>query len=327
MRRVWISLCVIAAGFLSCDDSFDPHGEFTERPVLYCVMQGSVYGSASQSAVLTRTVPGRAILDYSEGFSSPVIRGAEITLQVGERSYVLVETLDTINAGTAREIVQLTYRHPSVSVLPSQAASIRAALPDGRVLTAATEVPPGLAFELSYTFPHGFTTAINPLSRGTTWTFTWWAPAGQLHFPELLLIYSVLREDSTTTTSAVAIPQQFLVEEGKEWAITPQPTYEQYCGFEYAAIDTAFARLGRNEGAFLRLTVHSLQFSVITHDVHLARFYTSVHGSMDPYSIRIDEAVYSNISGGIGVFGTYAVSRSEFEVDRAYAESFGYHAD
>lgn len=324
MRRVRIIVWMIAGGLLSCDDSFSPHGEFTERPVLYCVMQGSVYGPAPQSAVLTRTVPGSSLLDYSEGLSSPAIRGAEITLLAGARSYVLAETLDTIDSGTAQELVQLTYRHPSVSLAPTQATAIRAALPDGRILTAATVVPPGLSFELSYEFPHGFTTAINPLTRGTTWTFSWSAPSGHLHFPELLLIYSVLREDSGTVTSAVPIPQAFLVEGGKEWPVAPQPTFEQFCGFEYAAIDSVFARLGRMEGTFLRLTIHSLQFSVITYDVPLTLFYTSTHGSLDPYSIRIDERNYSNISGGIGLFGTYVVSRSEYAVDQAYAESFGY---
>jgi hypothetical protein len=114
------------------------------------------------------------------------------------------------------------------------------------------------------------------------------------------------------------------MEGGQEIPIYPQPTFEWSCGFEYAAIDSVFARLRLTEGPVLQLTIHSLNFTVSTYDVPLARFYTSARGAMDPYSVRIDETVYSNVSGGIGVFGTYVVSRSEHAVDRAYAGSFGY---
>jgi hypothetical protein len=37
----------------------------------------------------------------------------------------------------------------------------------------------------------------------------------------------------------------------------------------------------------------------------LAAYYSSLNGFLDEYSVRLDEQVYSNINGGIGIFGAY----------------------
>jgi hypothetical protein len=327
MNRVVIFVFCVALSAFSCDDAFDPHGEFVERPVLYCVMKAPAFGLSYQRAMLTRTVPGREMLVSPDGFSSPFISGAQIILRAGIQDIVLQESLDTLHIGTPEQLIQLMYEAPAVPLRPTDGISIQALLPDGRILSASTTVPSYLYFELSYQFPHGFTTDVNPLTRGTVWTFRWNAPNGMLHFPELSLIYRVLRTDSSTAYRMHRIPQQFLSVSGSEIPAYPQPTYEQSCGFEFAAIDSVFARLGREEGEYLQLAIQSMRFSVVTFDVHLGRFYTSVHGTLDPYSIRIDQTLYSNINGGIGIFGTYVESTLEIDVDQQYIESCGFVKD
>lgn len=323
MKKIAAIACYVAMISLSCDEAFDPHGEFVERPVLYCVMKAPAYGSSSQRAILTRTVPGRELLSSPGGFSSPFITGAVVMLHL-DNDVRLMELLDTANIGTPEQVVQLTYGARAVLLKPGASTSIRASLPDGRILTASTSVPPYLYFELSYRFPHGFTTAVNPLTRGSVWTFSWDAPEGLLHIPELSLTYSVLRPDSSTDHRVLQIPQRLRSFTGSEMPIYPQPTYERSCGFEFAAIDSAFARCARTEGDFLLLTIDFLRFSVVTYDVPLGQFYTSVNGSLDPYSIRVDETVYSNINGGLGIFGTYIESTLDMDVDGDYVRSFGY---
>jgi len=320
-----LSIALLGAT-ISCDDAFDPHGEFIERPVLYCVMEGNLVGMTSQSALLEKTVPGKDFRVYSDSLSSPAIRGATLILRAQGTAYVFAETLVTIWPGTPQEALQLRYATRAIWLKPTDHARIEATLPNGRVLTASTTVPPYLYFEQSYKFPHGFTTAINPLTRGSTWIFTWEAPEGLLYFPELTLYYSVQRDDTTMIERSVRIPRRTVASGDGGTSVYPSATFERLCDFDYTAIDSVFAGLGRDEEEFHKLVIHSLNFSVTTYDAPLARYYTSVHGSMDPYSIRIDEMVYSNISGGIGVLGTYVVSRASYAVDEDYIESFGYHS-
>ena len=319
MRKTLLLGPLALAVLLACDDAFDPHGEFTERPVLYCVMT-----SGPARAVLTRTVPSKNLLVDADGFTSPVIRGADISLLTRAGLYQLTESLDTLKLGTPQQLIQLTYRNSYVSLLRTLPISLSALLPDGRILTASTTVPSLLYFELSYEFSHGFTTAISPKNRGTTWTFSWESVDGHLYFPEILLNYVGYRTDGTTDFRSVPIPQRILVEGGREVPAYALPTHGGSCGFDYQAFDFVLARLALTESEFRQIGIRTLVFRVTTYDVALSRFYTSAHGSIDPYSIRIDQAVYSNVSGGIGVFGTYVVDSLEQDVDQAYIESFGY---
>ncbi len=324
MRRLLVFLCCAALLVVSCDEAFDPHGEFVERPVMYCVMEVNGIFSLSQEAILSHTVPGKELLHPAGVGSQPFIRGAEVILTTTTADVELVETVERTNVGTPEQAVWVSYRASRVPVKPSQPTSITATLPDGRVLRASTVAPPYLYFELSYRYPHGFTTAINPLTRGLVWTFSWAAPEGLLHIPELTLLYSVLRADSSVAYRARQIPQRTVIVGGDENPVYPQPMFERSVGFEFAAIDSVFARLGREEGDYREIRIQSLRMSVLTYDAPLGRFFTSVHGALDPYSIRVDQTVYSNISGGIGVFGTYLVSSLDIDVDTEYAESFGY---
>ena len=53
---------------------------------------------------------------------------------------------------------------------------------------------------------------------------------------------------------------------------------------------------------FHRIVARVVQFEQGVHD-----YYNTVNGFRDPVSIRLDEADYSNIKGGKGVFGAYAI--------------------
>ena len=72
------------------------------------------------------------------------------------------------------------------------------------------------------------------------------------------------------------------------------------------------------------ITVTRIVFGLTEFDFPLSRYYASVNGSLDRYSVRTDESVYSNIDGGIGIFGSTMSSEYSFPVDKKYVESFGY---
>ena len=62
----------------------------------------------------------------------------------------------------------------------------------------------------------------------------------------------------------------------------------------------------------------------MTYDPHLSRYYTSLYGNANDYSIRTDPAFYSNINGGIGIFGSQTLSSFDYLFDLLYVRSFGY---
>ena len=56
-----------------------------------------------------------------------------------------------------------------------------------------------------------------------------------------------------------------------------------------------------------KLVFHSVVLQFVQYEENLYNYYSVVNGFQDRYSIRLDQSTYSNISGGMGLFGAYSV--------------------
>lgn len=61
---------------------------------------------------------------------------------------------------------------------------------------------------------------------------------------------------------------------------------------------------------------------MIEMDRALSNYYESIHGSADSYSISLDQPVYSNISGGLGIFGSKRTISKWWNLDPNYIARF-----
>ena len=67
-----------------------------------------------------------------------------------------------------------------------------------------------------------------------------------------------------------------------------------------------------------------MKINVLEFDAPLSNYYSSIHGYLDHFSIRIDEDVYTNIKGGIGVFGATRNTVLPLNFREDYLSIFGY---
>ena len=65
-------------------------------------------------------------------------------------------------------------------------------------------------------------------------------------------------------------------------------------------------------------------FELITLEGNLANYYSISNGYLDDVSIRLDEGEYSNIKGGLGIFGASNYNKTTYTFDEDYVLSFGY---
>jgi hypothetical protein len=72
------------------------------------------------------------------------------------------------------------------------------------------------------------------------------------------------------------------------------------------------------------IRIISARFELLSFDEHLSNYYSSTHGYLDEFSIRLDETVYSNIEGGMGIFGSYYKSERLFPIYASYIASYGF---
>ena len=309
---------------LSCDESVQPKTDFVEQPILYGIATSSSLGDITQKIILSRTfdVDGLQIPDTSSDRGIP---GAVVEITTGGRIIALQESLFVFRNADGSLTNRLMYTSPPFRFGPQQALSVRAMLPDGRTLTAEPVSPPFFFFESSHQFARGITTTVRN-NAGDAWTIRWQNLPAHLFWPALTIQYDRLLADSTRRTGVMRVPLTYTKQSGRWEAMYPQQTWEPSTSFTFDAIDSAMARLSEGEPDKSRFRVLSATFSVTAYDPHLARYHTSIYGSGDEYSIRSDPAFYSNVNGGIGVFGSQTVSSFIYLMDPLYVRSFGYQS-
>ena len=158
------------------------------------------------------------------------------------------------------------------------------------------------------------------------WVIDWDNPDDvEVHIfvPRLSITYTkTVGENEITGT--VTVPSRFISTPGGTIPYYPSLTTQKQCTFEFAALDSAMAQISAGDSVKSLYAVHSATLEVIEYDTPLSKYFSSINGSLDQYSIRTDESVYSNVSGGIGIVGTYTTNWVTYFFDQRYVQRFGY---
>ncbi len=310
---------------LACEDSFSPKVPIEPHPVLYCVVTVDPrFDRGPIEATLTRVydVVG---LDPATRTGNPAITGAAVTLAVGPRTYTLAEQIVTgwLPGGVTTSV--LSYRHLGVMSWPGDTITITARTPSNEVLTAKTITPLPSPVEPTPRFPHGVTTLVSEFTYGMAWIFDWQDDVDEEHlfFPSL-----TLRGEKSTDAGVIpvgkAIPMQLVDNDGTLVPVYPSYSGRKVLAFDFAAVDWAMRQISDGDPEKGRYRMTSITFSLTEFDFSLSRYYASVNGALDQFSVRLDETVYSNVRGGFGVLGSSTTTTRSFEIDKDYARSFGY---
>jgi hypothetical protein len=318
-----VSVLLFAAG---CEEPFNPKVPARDEYVLQCFIEATLGRPSSTAIALLARVYDVDGFDPSVNTTDPSVAGAAMTMTLNGQVYPMMDTLrfnpDSLRYGSK----QLYYRGRVPRPAPSDHISISARLPDGRTLNAQTDAPPIRGFQSSFDFPNGITTKMNFPPDVKNWVLSWdngTAIDPHLFFPQLVINYTKT-EDSVEVPGTVVVPQKYLAGMNGSTPLYPSYTMETSLVFEFAAIDSAMASISAGDPQKGKYGVHTVWFVVMEYDTPLSKYYSSVHGSLDQFSIRVDQPVYSNIGGGIGIFGTFYVNRAQYIFDQTYVTSFGY---
>ena len=320
-------LPAIAVLALGCDESFNPKEEFQEQYVLQCFVQ--VYGSGgypvSVTAVLARTYDVNGF-DPATNTNDPVIAGAEVALTINQKSYYLLGAMRANPDSSRYRTQQWIYTNTVPYVMPDAAISLTAKLPNGRMLSAQTAVPSARNFTSNYEFAAGLYPRVNRQPGKPNWIISWENYNDlevHLFFPRLTITYTQLVQGSEIT-GTVMVPSQYAPSPSGPIAIYPSVSTEEQCSFEFAAIDSAMAHISAGDSDKVKFGVHSAKLEVIEYDLPLSKYFSSINGSLDQFSIRTEESVYSNVGGGIGILGSSITHWWEFSFDERYVRLYGY---
>jgi hypothetical protein len=322
MKTIIIFLLISSIVFVSCDDQVNPKTDFKEVYALNCIIKGD---SSYQIATVSHSYDVSGF-DPSANTNDPFISGAKIKLFYEGSVFVFRDTL-SVRQDVSKYSTPIHYYYLK-NFQPSDAQPIRieATLPNGTILKSSTETFSINSFyftDPNITYPSG----INGQAISVGWNSFYYLNSNvELYYaPELVILYSKL-VNGVKTEFQKKVPYHYTNGGLEGPAVYPPIEVNQlsiiFPGF---IIDQAMKEISQDDPNKNNYTVEKAVFRLFVLDKNLAAYYSSQRTFLDEFSVRFTQPDFTNITGGLGVFGTYTVKKLDVQLDNSYISSFGYN--
>lgn len=326
MFRIRTSLLFVVLMLIvwSCNQPFDPRAPYKDRLVVYSILSND---RSQQFVRLFTTYDSDDFNPMSVTAENPVTGATVMIFSAGSGA---VQGSDTLlsRPDTSRYLSPL-----NAYVFPLQAQygivySLSVASSAGNA--GSTARMPGQGF-LAYT---GVTTLRQPLNSAQTAEIVVNGALGQ--FTSAFVVRMTLEYDVTDSTGTVSksteVPSSLPTSQTEEGALFfdySRPSYPVLqrvgantfrAGFRNYAYLFALESI-KNREAGKSITYRKALFTLLQAEENLFKYYSVTNSFQDSLSIRLDQPQYTNISGGIGLFGAYAVDTISF----SYQSTFLYN--
>lgn len=294
----------------SCDDSFNPKAPFKEQYMLNCIIRGD---SASQIAILSKTYDVSGF-DPNINYTDPSISGAQVYLKWKGTLYQLRDSsIARTDTSRYKDPIKFYYTK-AFTPAANDSVEITAIPAQGVLLSSKTKVPYNVSYGNSPWLIKGDEIALE---------FRWTAYDLNVYYlPRMKIIYQK-RNEIPVVTHSFEVPLDYSSVNGIETPV--YPVLSPVAGIEFVRTNIDKAMLQVSNGdiksnyRFLRIDLELLIF-----DQFLAGYIATTNGFLDNLSIRLDEPNYTNISGGLGIFGAYEYNVFQISLFNQYLENLGY---
>ena len=323
MKRhfTYLILFPVLLMLLSCEEEpFNPKTEFVQRYILTCVIN-------CESDYQTATVSASYNVDEFDPYANtmdPTVENVDIRIWYRDTVFVMQDTVvDRLND----ERYNTPYKYYYVRGLEpelGETLELEATLTDGRKLRAITTT----SSMLNFFFGNG-DSAI-PASDGAMlmptfnvyWTFN--GTVGRdLFVPRLFIIYDKL-EDGQRVEYSKEVPSDYIQNGDNYTPIYPIGRKNTLVHYNTSAIDRAMAEISEGDSNKQSYFIKKALIQLFVLDENLSSYYGSLQLKSDGFSVKIDAPEYTNIDGGLGIFGTYNQYFWDINILHDYIISFGY---
>src|ERR1035437_39316 len=294
----------------SCDESFNPKVPFKERYVLNCIIRGD---SATQVAILSKTYDVSGF-DPNTNNVDPSISGAQVYLKWKGKLYQLRDSsIARTDTSRYKGPIKFYYTKAFTPAF-NDSLEITAIPAPGVLLSSKTKVPYNVYFGNSPSFIKGDELALD---------INWIAhDLGLFFLPRMKIIYQKINELPDVKHS-FEVPIDYSILNGIESPVYPGISPASSIEFLRTNIDKAMLQVSNGDDKsnyrFLRIDLELLIF-----DQFLAAYISTTNGFFDNLSIRLDEPNYTNINGGLGIFGAYEFNVYQIALSDKYIVKLGY---
>jgi hypothetical protein len=137
-------------------------------------------------------------------------------------------------------------------------------------------------------------------------------------------IYYYKADDPQKKVLVTYVPLQYILQDGKYVAVTPKPNNSNVLILEVETISKTMELISEGDPNKQNYCILGPYLEVIAFDKNLSTYFNSIVRANDAYSVNLNEVDYTNITGGLGIFGIYMRNYWSFVFTHVYIKSFGY---
>lgn len=313
-RKIFFFAIAISFTFLSCKEDFSPYGEFRQRYILTCVLRGD---TTLQIATLSSSYFTGSPNPY-EYTDDPSIRFADVRVWYEDSVYILHDsTVNRINTSRYKT-PESFYVSNRFKISQNKPIEIEVLLQNGKRLKANSVTPKEILF-------NNLSDVLVPPVYGNLITIIWGnGNANTFYLPKMYIRYSK-KIGNQTTNHELEVPVRYTFEAGVEQPVYPSASNLLRVVYDRDVISKTLTYLKELEDENSIISVYEkLSMKVAILDDNLTRYVSSTSQTFDDLTVRVNESDYSNIDGGLGIFGSFIIKDYErLRFQESYISSFG----
>lgn len=302
--------------FLSCEEDFNPYGDYFERFAFTCVLKSD---QNYQTATLFRSYrpDGYDPLTYTE---DPSVVGADIRVWYNDSVFVFRDS-SVARVDTSRYKTPFSfYYNNKFRVGNRKTIELEVLLPNGKRLRS-TSVTPG---QINY---NDQSDVIIPAGGKSIVQIIWNTLDDGIFFAPRMAIRYKQNINGEIVEKTKDVPYKYVNQGGSQLPVYPAPSASATIVYDLSAITKTLEEISAGDPNKQNFSVYQkILFSVAAFDLPTSRYVSSTGGTIDDLTVSVDVSDYTNIEGGFGLFGSYSkkdYTRLRFMED--YIESFGYN--
>jgi hypothetical protein len=311
MKILFLKLLILAAAvsFYSCEEDFNLKTDHKPAYSLNCIIRAD---TSFHMATISKSymVDG---FDPYENREDPFISGADIRLWQKDDVYFFRDTLVERKDTSRYDFLQKSYYIKDYTPSENDLLEIKAILGNGKIMKGFTKIPRRVKWDTTST------PALPPDGGGADFQVRW---QKNNNFGWFILRMQIRYKKSGiySPTESRMVPLYYK----GDTPVYPVPSKNSGLLFQWSAFDRAMREISNGQPDKSQIIVYGILLELLILDDNLSKYYSNLNGYMDDFTIRVDQNDFSNIEGGLGIFGSYIKQSGGMVIKKEYVESLGY---
>jgi len=301
---------------ISCDKDFSPYGEFRDKFIFTSIIRSD---TTLQIATVFRNYRAEGFDPYNYTEES-AIKNADIRVLYQDSVYVFKDSSVARTDTTRYNFPFSFYYNNEFKISPNKQIEVEVLLPNGKRLNASTVSPHDIRFQ------ERSEVIIPPV--GSNFIQIYWDEIGEgIYFQPYLAVRYKVNVNGIYEEKEKEIPLRFIQQNGNLNPIYPLASSVVAVSYQLDAVNQILQSISEGDPNKGNYSIYqSAKFTLVAYDLALSRYVSSTGKSLDDLTVTIDVADYTNIDGGLGIFGTF--NKKEYDRIKFYEQcitSFGYN--